>query len=105
MKTTTASSVSAPLSQEDIAHRAREIWLTRGSPEGQDLEIWLAAERELTVPASGSAKAAKQGRKIRPPGSQKNSAGSETIDVGELQERLTHFGESPQRSPTSLDLR
>jgi Protein of unknown function (DUF2934) len=103
MKNTTTLPTTASLSQEEIAHRARELWLARGSPEGQDLEIWLTAERELSVPAASPA-AAKQGRKGRPALPQKIPAGSEAIDVGELQERLTRFGESPQRSPTSLDL-
>jgi Protein of unknown function (DUF2934) len=105
MKTTLASSPSTPVSQEEISLRAREIWLARGSPEGQDVEIWLLAERELGSPSSFSAKpAAKPGRKTRASTSQKNLAAAETIDVGELEDRLKSFGESPQRSPTSLDL-
>lgn len=110
MKNTIASASSSnrsALTQEAIAHRAREIWLSRGSPEGQDVEIWLLAERELNHPIAAPApskSAGKPSRKARAGVAAKNSAGSETIDVGELQERLTQFGESLQRSPTSLDL-
>ena len=32
---------------EDIAKRAYEIFLARGSSHGSDLEDWLQAEREL----------------------------------------------------------
>jgi hypothetical protein len=32
-----------------IAARAREIWEVKGCPEDRDLEIWLAAEREMSV--------------------------------------------------------
>ena len=34
-------------SHEEIAERAREIWEARGQPDGQDLDIWLAAEGQL----------------------------------------------------------
>lgn len=104
MKNSTAPSPSLSVSPEAIAHRAREIWLSRGSPEGQDVEIWLLAERELTVPAPAAKIPAKPNRKSRSGTSAKNPADAEAIDVGELQERLTRFGEPPQRSPTSLDL-
>jgi hypothetical protein len=30
-----------------IRERAHEIWIERGRPEGRDVEVWLAAEREL----------------------------------------------------------
>ncbi|HWA10078.1 MAG TPA: DUF2934 domain-containing protein [Opitutaceae bacterium] len=32
---------------EQIARRAQQIWLDRGSPWGRDDEIWLEAERQL----------------------------------------------------------
>lgn len=32
---------------EEVAVRAREIWEQRGCPQGQDYEVWLAAEGEL----------------------------------------------------------
>ena len=63
---------SSPLkvSQEEIALRAREIWLTRGSPCDQDVAIWLEAERQLSAPPvpvatpKNSSKAARKGRKL-----------------------------------------
>ena len=40
-----------PPSHEAIATHAKEIWLTRGCPEGQDNEIWLEAELQLAEAA------------------------------------------------------
>ena len=34
---------------EEIVVRAREFWSRAGSPEGRDLEFWLAAEHELQL--------------------------------------------------------
>jgi hypothetical protein len=34
-------------SQEAISARARKIWETAGTPDGDDLEHWLRAEKEL----------------------------------------------------------
>ncbi|HSB61379.1 MAG TPA: DUF2934 domain-containing protein [Vicinamibacteria bacterium] len=47
--TTTAPPPEAPRAPtpEEIARRAREIWLARGGGPGNDLEDWLQAEREL----------------------------------------------------------
>ena len=42
----TAASRSEPTT-EQIAQRAYEIYQARGGTEGQDLEDWLEAEREL----------------------------------------------------------
>ena len=39
--------ISLSPSHESVSRRAREIWLQLGSPDGQDLAIWLQAEREL----------------------------------------------------------
>src|SRR4051812_24285892 len=33
---------------EDITQRARELWESKGSPQGQDDEIWLEAEQQLS---------------------------------------------------------
>ena len=33
--------------QEEIAKRAYEVYLRRGGTQGNDMEDWLAAEREL----------------------------------------------------------
>jgi hypothetical protein len=35
--------------ESDIAARAYDRYLARGRADGQDLEDWLAAERELTA--------------------------------------------------------
>ena len=40
---------------EEIAHRAYEIYLSRGGVPGDDVEDWLQAERELTAARSGQA--------------------------------------------------
>jgi hypothetical protein len=36
-----------PLSYDEVARRAYEIYVARGRGEGSDLEDWLRAEREL----------------------------------------------------------
>lgn len=35
------------LTHEEIARRAHALWDQRGRPEGQEVEHWLTAEREL----------------------------------------------------------
>ena len=61
-----ASQISPPgspdaLSHEQIAMRAYEIFLRRGAQDGDDLQDWLAAERELlsglTAAAAGPSSA------------------------------------------------
>jgi hypothetical protein len=49
------ATVTAPaaLAHDRIAQRAREIWERRGCPQGQDREIWLEAEAQLTKEAGG----------------------------------------------------
>jgi len=37
---------------EEIARRAYELWLHRGTPNGSQLEDWLSAERELRTHAA-----------------------------------------------------
>jgi hypothetical protein len=36
-------------SREDIAHRAYELYVRRGSGPGKAIEDWVRAEKELTV--------------------------------------------------------
>ena len=36
-----------PVTQQQIAALAHELWLARGCPSGSDLDIWLEAERQL----------------------------------------------------------
>ena len=53
------------LLKEDIAHRAYELFVQRGSALGNDIEDWVRAEKELTgevVAAPGKAMAAPAGR-------------------------------------------
>jgi hypothetical protein len=40
--------------EQDIAQRARDLWLERGQPTGQDTQIWLEAERQLKTTAEAS---------------------------------------------------
>jgi len=40
--------------EQDIAQRARDLWLERGQPTGQDLQIWLEAERQLKTPVGAA---------------------------------------------------
>jgi hypothetical protein len=37
------------LAKEDIAHRAYDLYVRRGSGPGKDIEDWVRAEKELTV--------------------------------------------------------
>ena len=46
--TTTTPSSHRP-TEEQIAARARELWLARGQPADADVAIWLEAERQLTA--------------------------------------------------------
>ncbi len=39
---------AAALDRDRVAQRAYELYLARGCQEGQDLDDWLCAERELT---------------------------------------------------------
>ena len=65
---------------ETIVQRAREIWLQLGQPDGQDLAIWLEAEREL-------------------------SERRRAVDQELLQETFDSFDYmTGRRGPTSLDL-
>jgi hypothetical protein len=42
---------------EEIARRAHELYLQRGSEHGKDVEDWISAEKELTdEPVAGPAK-------------------------------------------------
>lgn len=36
-----------PITHQQIAALAYELWQERGSPEGSDIDIWLEAERQL----------------------------------------------------------
>jgi len=42
------------ISEHDIARRAYDLYLTRGSEPGHDVEDWLQAERELRTRSDAS---------------------------------------------------
>ena len=48
-----SSAISAPPAPEEIQQRAYEIYLARGGGDGNALEDWLQAERELLGINSG----------------------------------------------------
>jgi hypothetical protein len=56
-KTTAASVPSHVPSEQEIAVRAHEIFLSRDTSEGHDVDDWLQAERELTAGIAGTTKA------------------------------------------------
>lgn len=43
----TGDVATATLDRARVAHRAYEIYLARGRTDGQDVDDWLCAEREL----------------------------------------------------------
>jgi hypothetical protein len=47
-------STAAETNRERVAQRAYELYLQRGRGEGQDMDDWLSAERELTGNTRGS---------------------------------------------------
>lgn len=81
-----------------IAQRAREIWLSRGTPENQDLDIWLEAEREVTARYRTIERDALIARSKRA-----RSGAADEIDEVELHDRLNDFGDPGRRSPTSVE--
>ena len=95
MNTTHEPHVSAEAYHTAITERAREIWRARGRPKGQDVEIWLEAERDLVsqgkIPTS-------------PPSEPVREANATDINENEVLDRLDAFAEPPPRSATSVDL-
>lgn len=49
-------------SQDQIAERARALWMQRGSPGGRDLEHWLDAERQLRDEMNARSRSGRPGR-------------------------------------------
>lgn len=83
-----------------VAQRAREIWLSRGMPENQDLDIWLEAEREIV----DRYKVIEQGHKRTDSVKHRTSSvAADEIDETQLSERLSDFGDPGRRSPTSVE--
>jgi hypothetical protein len=92
---------------DEIAERAREIWILRGSPVGQDSEIWYEAERQLIF-AKGSGRSPAPAPISRRPARTTNAGkvADPDIDDNELEEKLDEkfksAGAAQRRSPTSL---
>lgn len=83
-----------------ISQRAREIWLSRGTPENQDLDIWLEAEREIVPRYQALERNQRASASPQPPAS---SVAADEIDEVELTDRLADFGDAGRRSPTSVE--
>jgi hypothetical protein len=95
----------SPISSDEIARRAREIWNSRGCPTGCDVEIWLEAERHLARASQTPPVNTKASRKNRTaPAKSTGGGNSNEVDVRDLNERLDDFGEPQRRSATSVDL-
>jgi hypothetical protein len=82
-----------------IAQRAREIWLSRGTPANQDLDIWLEAEREILSRYQALERSQSVLSTTRP----KKSGTADEIDESKLADRLSDFGDPGRRSPTSVE--
>ena len=48
-------------SHEDVAHRAFELFLSRGAQHGSDVDDWLQAERQLSTNGSNGANGSQHG--------------------------------------------
>jgi Protein of unknown function (DUF2934). len=85
--------------QDAIARRARQLWDDRGRPHGQDVDIWLEAERQLRaeapVPPASTTTTARTRRR---------RTAADEIKPDEVDDRLDDFGDPPRRSATSVDL-
>ncbi|HEY0944984.1 MAG TPA: DUF2934 domain-containing protein [Opitutaceae bacterium] len=63
-----ARSALPPITIEQIATRARELWQRKGAPAGRDLEFWLQAENELVFEREQAAYALERIEGTRGPG-------------------------------------
>lgn len=100
-----AASSSTPAAEptpEQIAERARSIWIARGSPGGRDLEHWLDAEQQLREELNARSRPAK-----RPPPSGRSKPGREADPV-EAEKQLDGLIEQPpspaRRTPAGEQL-
>ena len=93
-----SNSTLKPVTHEQIAALAHELWLAQGCPSGSDVDIWLEAERQLQgqaprpmrrdpIPADPSRPGLDEDPAVNP------DVERELRDVG---------SRSGQRSPTSL---
>lgn len=87
-----------PITQEQIAALAHELWIAQGRPSGSDLDIWLEAERQL------------QGQPPRPlhrdpipaDPAQPGTAADAALQTPTEREIRNIGGRPEQRSPTAL---
>jgi hypothetical protein len=78
-----------------ISQRAREIWIRRGSPSGEDVSIWLEAEREILTNFGGTGPTtpATPGVGLK-----------DKLTPADVANELKTFGDADHRSATSVDL-
>ncbi|HVU36078.1 MAG TPA: DUF2934 domain-containing protein [Opitutaceae bacterium] len=89
-----------PLTNEQIAALAYELWQERGRPEGSDIDIWLDAERQLRDGASHPVE-----RDPIPADPDHPDADSDpAINPATDQEIRSIGGSDNTRSPTSFDV-
>ncbi len=88
------------ITQDAIARRARQLWDERGRPIGQDVEIWLEAERQLVAETPPAATVVS----TKPTRARRRAVTADPIKPEEVNERLDDFGEPSRRSATSVDL-
>src|SRR5262249_39781917 len=55
------------ITKDDVAQRAYELFLARGQGEGQDVEDWLEAERQLEAESMGPLQLNRQSRETLQP--------------------------------------
>ncbi len=90
---TTDTAVSSRTYHDAISERAHRLWHDRGCPEGQDVEIWLDAERELVREGA-----------IPPAPPPRRKLAADEIDERELSDRLNDITGSASGATTSLDV-
>jgi hypothetical protein len=99
MKATPSAPALPPPTREQIAALAYAIWQDRGCPIGNDLDIWLEAERQLQDESSGRRSLAADDIPAAPGDPDRDPA----VDGGEVEAELDRIAAPPApRSPTSL---
>ncbi len=83
------------VTREQIAERAYELWVAAGRPNGQDMEHWLAAEKQLGVRSTSV-----EQRDTSVPATAREVSSEEF--PSKLQENLDQVASTDTRSPTSV---
>ncbi|MGC4074787.1 MAG: DUF2934 domain-containing protein [Nibricoccus sp.] len=86
----THQSTPPPASFEQISRTAYELWQQAGSPQGRDLEFWLAAEQGL-----------QRGKRSKLRSGDPTPLDERTIE-DDLDDEITPTAGSSKRSATSL---